>query len=270
MTPKTILTLATAFLAACASTEDTAQDTAPPSGDVSLEDIATEDTDGTSILDGETVTTTGLATVGSGVLSGRKLRIHIQDGGHGCAIDADEVVAAELIAALGDIVEGDELRITGLVTQEDLPSNDQPGAHDGLTRVRIEDSTMVERLSAGNPLPEPLALGLDQIFASGDDWEGILVRLDGVHKSDGDADTWVSSLDSSAILDVYDAQDTGPLKVRLGNGERTGGYGDDPGQASFDLVGLLREDTTIEPDSDPDGSLFEVWPRGEQDILRDR
>ena len=133
-------------LACLGGKDDTGGDTSPPGGDVTLEQVATEGQDGASILDGQVVTTTGVATVGGGILGGRKLRIHIQDGTSGCAVDADEVVAAELSQALGGILEGDELRITGLVTQEDLPSNDEPGADDGLTRIRIEDSTLVERL----------------------------------------------------------------------------------------------------------------------------
>jgi hypothetical protein len=257
-----------ALLGCPAPGEDSAVDTSTPSGEVSLEEVATEDADGTPILDGQEVTTRGLATVASGVLSGRKLRIHIQDGEHGCAVDADEVVAAELIAAIGDITEGDELRITALVTQEDLASNDAEAVYDGLTRLRIEDATLVERLTIGNAIPEPRQLELDAILDEGDLWEGSLVRVDSVHKAEQHADTWVTSLDSSTMIDVYGGADLGPLKVRLGNGERTGGYGEDPGSASFDLVGLLRQDTTLEPASDPSGSTFEVWPRGEADILR--
>jgi len=247
--------------------DHTGQDTAPPD-EVTLEDISTEDSGGAPLLDGEVVTVTGVATVSAGILSGRKLRIHIQDGAHGCAVDADEVVAAELAAALGGILEGDELTITGLVTQEDLPSNDEPGAHDGLTRIRIEDAADVERGSSGNDLPATQQLSIDEILADGDRWEGILVALEGVHKHADHAADWVSSLDSSTMVDVYDAADTGPVTLRLGNGERTGGYGDDPGTDPFDIVGLLREDRTTPPTTDPAGSLFEIWPRGERDILR--
>jgi hypothetical protein len=248
--------------------DDTGTDTAPPGAEVTLEDVASEGSDGVSILDGRTVTTTGVATVAAGVLSGRKLRIHIQDGPFGCAVDADEVVAAELASALGGIIEGDELTITGLVTQEDLPSNDEAGAQDGLTRVRIEDATLVERLSSGNDLPDPQLLTIDEILAAGDTWEGILVRVEAVHKHADHATTWVSSLDSSTMIDVHNDDDAGPMKVRLGNGERTGGYGDDPGTDPFDLVGLLREDWTLAPETDPSGTSFEIWPRGERDILR--
>jgi len=258
-------------LAACFSSQDkddTGLDTGPTGGDATLEDVSTEDADGAPILEGRTVTVTGVATVSAGILSGRKLRIHIQDGAYGCALDADEVVAAEIASALGGILEGDELEVTGLVTQEDLPSNDEPGALDGLTRIRIEDSTDVLRLSSGNELPAPLLLSLDEILASGDDHEGMLVRVDAIHKHADHQDVWVSSLDSSSIIDTYGDTDTGPLKVRLGNGERTGGYGEDPGADSFDLVGLLREDSTLTPSTDASGCTFEVWPRGERDILR--
>ncbi len=256
-------------MSACFSTpekDDTGLDNDVPSGEVTLEDVATEGADGASILDGQTVTVSGVATVGAGILGGRKLRIHIQRDGFGCAVDADEVIAAEIAAALGGILEGDELRITGLVTQEDLPSNDEPGAEDGLTRIRIEDSAEVERLSAGNALPDPALLTLGEIMSAGDAYEGILVRVDDVYKHEDHAETWVSSLDSSTNIDVLGPDDIGPLKVRLGNGERTGGYGEDPGLAPFDLVGLLREDGNTTPATDASGSSFEIWPRGERDI----
>jgi hypothetical protein len=266
---RALLPLLCLSLTACFSTPDK-DDTGQPASDVTLEDVATEDADGAPILDGQTVTVSGVATVAAGVLGGRKLRIHLQDAGFGCAIDADEVVSAELAEALGGILEGDELRITGLVTQEDLPSNDAPGTFDGLTRIRVEDSTRVERLSSGNDLPDPLPLTLAEIIADGDSWEGILVQVEAVHKHADHADLWVTSLDSSTTIDVYDDAETGPMKVRLGNGEHTGGYGDDPGLDSFDLVGLLREDQTIAPETDAGGSSFELWPRGERDILRSR
>ncbi|MFH1469334.1 MAG: hypothetical protein ABIO70_33425 [Pseudomonadota bacterium] len=255
------------LLTGCPAPHDTSADTGAPSGEVTIAQIAEEDAEGHAVLAGQVVTTRGIATAASGVLGGRKLRIHLQADGAGCAVDADEVVAAEIVGAIGDLLEGDELLITGLVTQQDLASNEDSAVEDGLTRVRIEDSTRVVRLSAGNPLPEPLGLSLPDILAGGDTWEGLLVRLDDVHKVAQFADTWVTSLDSSTVVDVQDADGAGPLKVRLGNGERTGGYGDDPGTAAFSLIGLLREDTTNPPESDPDGSSFEVWPRSEDDIL---
>lgn len=246
--------------------------TADPTGhdaprDVTLEEIAAEDDAGVALLDGERVTVEGVLTVGASVLAGRKLRVHIQDGEYGCAVDADEVVAAWVADATGGLEAGDRLQITGRVTQEDLPSAHGPGAWDGLTRVRVEDAADVERVATGEALPAPRLLTVADVLADGDTHEGVLVRIDGVHKDPVDAETWADELSLTAMVDLRDSTD-GPLKLRLGKGELTGGYGDDPGEAVFDVIGLLREDQQVAPESDPDGTSFEVWARGADDILR--
>lgn len=58
----------------CASAEYEDSGAVGP-GQVTLQQIAEEDANGVAVLEGQVVTTTGIATVASGVLGVRKLRI---------------------------------------------------------------------------------------------------------------------------------------------------------------------------------------------------
>jgi len=250
-------------------TADTAEETAEDTGEPAsmLCQVADEDADGVALLSGQTVTVEGIVMSDGGLLANKKLRTHLEDEHCGVAIFADETVFAGIVEAIGPLVAGDRLRVTGSVSQ--LGTTDESlGAFDGLTRVLIEDAALVERLADGQALPEPVLLDLPTIVAEGDAYEGLLVKVEGLTKAEVDAATWVTPADKGTYVDAVDGAGNGPIKLRLSNGKNTGGYGDDPGTASFGVVGFLREDQTVTPETAGAAPLsFEIWPRGAADIL---
>lgn len=236
-------------------------------GEVGICEVAAEDELGWSSLAGQRVTVEGVVLVDGGALANKKLRTHLQAGDCGLALFAAEDVYADLVDALGPIVRGDTLRVTGLVSNES--TDDEGLGFDGLTRVLVEDAADLSRASAGDPLPEPALITLMELIADGDVYEGRLVRVEGLIKAQVDADTWVTAADKKAYVDVTDAEGNGPIKLRLSNGKNTGGYGEDPGAASFGVIGLLREDQHTLPETDGVTPVaYELWPRDAADILR--
>ena len=119
-------------------------------------------------------------------------------------------------------------------------------------------------LSAGNPLPTPAPVTLDELGAHGDAYTGTLVRVAAVHKVSGD---WPVLGSKSTQVEIGDDAGSTQLVLRLQRNtitQETVTELEAIGDGTFDLVGIVVQD-----DGTDDGKLlsgYEIWVRGAGDI----
>jgi len=225
------------------------------SDSLSIAEAVGRDADGVAIHLGETIQTEGVVTVDAGVYANNKLKIFTQDGADGIMVYHES--AAEIAA----FQEGEKLRVTGVIGQED-PTSDSNRAI-GTVLVNVT-SMQTDVLSTGNALPEPLPITLQTLTDEGNDYVGTLIVADNVRKESG---SWPVVGDRSKQVTIID--DTGATAILRFQrntitqemADKLAVIGDDP----YTLIGILVQD-----DTDDNGTLFggyEVWPRSAADIV---
>lgn len=223
-------------------------------GDLAIGEVIARDARGVALRLGETVTVEGIATVDAPVFANNKLKQFIQADGDGV------MVFHATSAGVDAWVEGDRLRVTGVVGQAD-PTSDNNRA-EGTVLVDITAGSAV-LVSSGNRLPDPAPVTLAQLIAAGDGWVGTLVRVVAVRKVAGNWPT------ASRSAEVTISDDGGSSRVTLRLQRNTiddallaelAAIGDGP----FALTGIVVQD-----DTNDDGDLLdgqEIWLRGAQDV----
>jgi hypothetical protein len=223
-------------------------------GELDVGEVIARDAAGVALRLGETVTVEAIATVDAELFANNKLKQFIQDDGDGVMVF--HATSAEVDA----YVEGDRLRVTGVVGQAD-PTSDNNRA-EGTVLVDVTDGS-IELVSSGNPVPQPLSATLGQITAGGGDWVGTLVRVADVRKVAGN---WPTS-SRSAEVTISDDGGASTVVLRLQRNAIDTALIDELaaiGDGAFDLVGIAVQD-----DTNDDGDLFdghEIWLRGAQDV----
>lgn len=223
-------------------------------GELDVGEVIARDAAGVALRLGETVTVEAIATVDAERFANSKLKQFIQN-------DDDGVMVFHATSADVDAhVEGDRLRVTGVVGQAD-PTSDNNRAK-GTVLVDVTDGS-VELVSRGNPAPQPIAATLAQIAGAGAGWVGTLAGVADVRKTAG---TWPTS-SRSAEVTISDDGGATTMILRLQRNTIDAALIDELtaiGDGVFDLVGIVVQD-----DTNDDGDLLdghEIWLRGAQDV----
>lgn len=242
--------LSTALLAACGGGGGGGGDGGGSS--LTVAEATARDASGAATHLGDTVTTTGVATVSAGVFANNKLKIFIQSAGAGIMVYHQSSADVEAFQA------GDELRATGVVRQTDPTSDSNPAT--GTVQLDITDGT-ASVLSSGNPLPAPRELSLAQI-ADAD--VGVLALVHGLTKVSGD---WPAVGSRSTQVTVSDDGGSTQLPLRFQRNTITPELVanlEAIGDGLFDVTAIIVQD-----DQSDDGTLragFELWVRGAGDV----
>jgi hypothetical protein len=223
--------------------------------DLTVSEAVARDADGNAVHLGEVVTTEGLVTVSAGVFANNKLKVFAEDGGDGI------MVYHQSAADVDAFQEGDRLRVTGTILQADPTSDSNPAT--GTVIVDLTSGSW-QVLSAGNPLPTPAPVTLDELGAHGDAYTGALVRVTGVHKVSGD---WPVLGSKSTQVELGDDTGSTQIVLRLQRNtitEETVAELAAVGGGVFDLAGIVVQDDGTEDGKLLDG--YEIWIRGADDI----
>ena len=195
---------------------------------------------------GQTVTVTGIVTVGSGTFAPEfgDLDAYIQDETGGINI---------YTRFLGGFIlaPGDSVVVTGTINQ----SGSSPTA--GTTRLKIGAVSDLEILGSGTlPDPYPLTgLVLNQPTVPPDEpIEGVVTRIESATIESG---TWPSGPGGSAELTLSDP--SGTFKVYIDGSTDIGGTG--PPGDPFILSGVVVQNSRSYSGD------YAVWPRSRQDFL---
>jgi len=151
------------------------------------------DSDGDYVPDniGQTFTIKGVVTTPDfNLSSSSSMSFYIQDETAGINVYAKPKM-------INGLKVGDLVQLTGDVAQ-----------YKGLTELKITDSTNIVKLGLGT-MPEPMVLSLDQFFMDPEKYEGSLIEIVGLAKSDG---TWPDA-GSDANLDMTDGASAITMRV---------------------------------------------------------
>jgi len=223
---------------------------------LTLAEASFEDAGGTAAYLNRTVTTEGIVTVEPGVLANNKLKVFIQDGGAGIMVYHENSGAVNA----ADFAVGNRVRVTGTVRQADPSSGNNAAVGTPLIDISGGSWSVV---SAGNDLPAPRVVTLNELAANGNDYDGTLVNAIEVHKVAG---SWPVVGDQSKSVTVSDG--TANLTLRFQKNTITAEMAARLaaiGNGAFHLVAIATQD-----DTNGDGDLldgFQLWVRGVDDII---
>jgi len=222
---------------------------------LAIGEVVARNTNGVAIRLGETVTTEGIVTVDAPIFANNKLKMFLQDGMDGV------MVFHATSAAVPTFAEGERVQVTGLVRQADPTS--QENRAEGTVMIDITDGSYIQ-LSAGNALPDPEQVTIDEIIDSGDAFVGLLVRISAVRRTAGD---WPNAGSRSAEVRITDNSSSSDLTLRMQRNAISGALADRfaaIGDGAFELTGIVVQDDTDGDDTLLDG--YEVWIRGVKDV----
>jgi hypothetical protein len=196
------------------------------------------------LREGQTVTVRGTVTAGSYTFDHRSNTVYFQDD----SIDLVSKLSGGVTlyqSGLIDpiVVPGDRIEVTGTLSN-----------FNGLLELTGVATTILER---GAPVPDPTVLTVSQIVSSAnrEQWEGMLVRLNGVSITSG---TW-PGFGSNANLTVNDG--TGSITLRVDSD--TDLDGSPPPVGTFDVIAVLGQFDT----SSPFSSGYQLLPRRRVDLV---
>jgi hypothetical protein len=229
----------------------TATATSTSTSGLTVAEVVARDSHGAALLLNQTVTTEGIVTVAAGVLANNTLKIFIHSGDAGIMVYHQNAGAVDYAFQAGD-----RIRVTGVVRQQDPnPGSDVPLI--GTVLIDISTGSWAV-LSNGNPLPSPQSVTLHDVASNGIPYTGMLVSAANVRKTAG---TWPVLGGKSASVTVSD--DGGATQLTLRFQKNTFSLDSDfvnklnaIGNSVFQLVGIVVQD----------GSNFEIWIRGANDI----
>lgn len=229
----------------------TATATSTSTSGLTVAQVVARDSHGAALLLNQTVSTEGIVTVSAGTLANNKLKIFIQSGAAGIMVyhqNAGDVSYA--------FQAGDRIRVTGVIRQQD-PNPGSDVLLVGTVMIDISAGSWAV-LSNGNPLPLPQSVTLHDVAANGIPYTGVLVSAANVQKTAG---TWPVLGGKSTSVTVSD--DSGATRLTLRFQKNTFSLDSDfvnklnaIGNSVFQLVGIVVQD----------GSNFEIWIRGANDI----
>jgi len=205
---------------------------------------------------GETVYVEGIATMGTAVMvSGRYFKIHIQDSTGGIYVFADTQATVEDQGYDGstfsnvNVYIGDRVGITGTI-----------GSFGGMVEFYPLSGTYVDVLERGVAVPAPMIFNsVDDIYESGYEYVGDLVRINGVELQGDPAALWPGYKQTAKELELMTEGDTNTLTINIYPG--SGIPGSTPPSGPFDLVGCLHRE------EDKGGNVtYTLYPRALFDL----
>lgn len=227
----------------------------PGSGTLSIAAAIARDAHGVALQLNQTVTTEGIVTVSAGILANNKLKIFMQDGAAGIQVYHQSSADVPAFAA------GDDLRVTGVIRQQDPTSDAVPLT--GTVMIDVSAGSW-QVLSSGNALPTPVPVTLGGLVTGGTAYTGSLVHVGNVAKASGN---WPILGAKSTSVPISDDGGITQLTLRLQKNTITTDMVNTLsaiGADAFELTGIAVQNDT---DGDPDLlNAFEIWVRGSDDI----
>ncbi|GAB4343195.1 MAG: hypothetical protein Kow0037_31140 [Calditrichia bacterium] len=192
--------------------------------------------DGSLVYEGYNVRVTGVATVGSGTFNTSALETFVQDATGGICIYES--------AGTNTMTLGNSYTVTGTLTNF-------RGKAEILLESQIDNGAGI--------LPQPLVMTIAQLLVNPENYEGMLIGIQHLSKTDG---IWPSA-GSDANLTVTDDGGATTLTFRI---DKDTDLDDNPEPAwPKDVVGIF---TQYDGSAPYDGG-YQIQPRGYSDILGD-
>lgn len=206
-----------------------------------ISQVQEDNADGTPLHAGEFVHIIGMATIDNYILSPTSTSFYIQDEDAGVNIYGSNGPA--------EVAVSDCVIVRGWITH-----------YNGLTEIVTSGTgncTWDLEVVTTGPMPEPILVTCNTISTLGEDFEGMLVRINGVHISGGDP--W-PPVDENANIEISDG--TGTCVMRIDKDTDIDGQTAPP--ASFDVIGIANQYDFNSPYTEG----YQILPRYyDEDIL---
>ncbi|MBY0275122.1 CehA/McbA family metallohydrolase [Candidatus Binatia bacterium] len=208
--------------------------------------IRTVDANKVSTLLDQVVTVRGTVTVPSYALDHRNNLVYLQDDSIDTANKRSGGIALFQSSLISPILDaGDEIEVTGTMSM-----------FNGLTELASPSTTVLHR---GGRVPDPIPLTIAQLrnVANSEQWEGMLVRVNGLTITGG---TW-PAFGSDASITVKDSSTSSTSTLRVDSDTDIDGT-PAPSQP-FDLIAVVGQFDF----SAPYDGFYQLMPRSRADII---